>query len=103
MWHMYSKAAGLSAYQRDDNEHGGGDGSHNVGPHTRAVHEALEPAEVLLEEGAMVIVQHNLEMTLHISPCSVCSHRHKHLPCPCTSQQETTKAAALQFAKQDPA
>lgn len=32
------------AYQGDDDEHGGGDGSHDVGPHTRAVHEALEPA-----------------------------------------------------------
>ena len=53
------------AYQGDDDEHGGGDGSHNVGPHTRAVHEALEPAQVLLEEGAVVIIQHNLEVTLH--------------------------------------
>ena len=35
---------GSGAYQGDDDEHGGGDGSYDVGPHTRAVHEALEPA-----------------------------------------------------------
>ena len=54
----------MKAYQRDDDEHGGSDGSHNVGPHTRAVHEPLKPAEVLLEQWAVVIVQHNLEVAL---------------------------------------
>ena len=32
------------SYQGDDDEHGGGDCTHDVGPHTRAVHETLEPA-----------------------------------------------------------
>ena len=53
-----------TTYQGDDNEHGGGDGPHNVGPHTRAVHEPLEPAHVLLEEGAVLVVEHNLKVAL---------------------------------------
>ena len=57
-------ACRVNAYQGDNDEHGGGDGTHNVGPHTRAVHQPLEPAQILLEQRAVLIVQHNLEVTL---------------------------------------
>ena len=54
-------------HQGNDDEHGGGDSTHNVGPHTRAIHETLKPAQILLEQGAVVVVQHNLEVTLQSS------------------------------------
>ena len=58
---------GKDTHQGDDDEHGSGDGSNNVGPHTRAVHEALEPAQILLEQRAMIIVEHDLEVPLQAS------------------------------------
>ena len=50
--------------QRDGNEHGRRNGTHDIGPHSRAVHEALENAEVLLEQRAVLVGQHDLEVTL---------------------------------------
>lgn len=50
--------------QGNGNEEGGGDRSHDVRPHTTAVHNALEEGEATLEEGAVVVAQHYLEMTL---------------------------------------
>lgn len=63
-------------HQGDDDEHGGGDGAHNVSPHPRAVHQALEPAQVFLKQGAVIVVQNNLEVTLqqqtaHRAHCQV--------------------------------
>lgn len=49
---------------RNDDEGGGGDGSNNVGPHSRAVHDAHGPAELGLEQRAVHPVEHDLEVTL---------------------------------------
>lgn len=57
----------MEPHQRDDDEHGSGDGSNNVGPNTRAVHEPLEPAQVFLKQWAVLVVEHNLKVTLHSS------------------------------------
>lgn len=61
----------METHQGDDDEHGGSDGSHNVGPNARAVHEPLEPTQVLLEQWAVLVVEHNLKVTLHGSISAV--------------------------------
>ena len=57
--------AGPDGDQGHCNEEGRGNGSHDVGPHSAAVHDALEDGQAALEEGAVVVAQHDLEMALH--------------------------------------
>jgi len=45
----------------------GGDGSHDIGPHSSAVHDAVEPAQVALEQRAVLPAEHNLKVTLRSS------------------------------------
>ena len=59
------KDASPDGEQGYDDEEGGCDGPHNVGPHPRAVHDAHEGGQALHHEGAVLAGQHNLEMTLH--------------------------------------
>ena len=55
----------MKAYQRNDDEGGGRDGSTHVGPDTAAVQNAHPPGQLTLEQGAHLGVKHDLEVTLH--------------------------------------
>lgn len=54
----------MGAYQGDDDEGGGGGETHDVGPDTRHVQDAHAPGQALLQQGASLLVQGNLEVTL---------------------------------------
>lgn len=56
---------------RDEDEEGRADGVDNVGPNAGAVHDAHGPGEPLLEEGAVVPVEHDLEVTLRDPKCTL--------------------------------
>lgn len=55
----------MKAYQRDDDEGGGRDGSTHIGPDTTAVQNTHPPRQLALEQGAHLGVEHDLEVTLH--------------------------------------
>ena len=48
----------------DDDEGGRGDGSHNVGPHARDEHHLHEEGESGLVQRAVLLAEHDLEVTL---------------------------------------
>ena len=52
------------AHQGNGDEHGGGDGADDVRPDTGAVHEPLEEGQAALEQGAVLVGQHHLEVPL---------------------------------------
>ncbi len=53
----------------DDDEGGCGDGSHDVGPHSRDVQHLHEEGQPGLVQGAVGLVEHDLEVTLHQPNC----------------------------------
>ena len=54
---------------RNDDESGSGDGSNNIGPHSRAVHDAHGPAQLGLEQWAVRPIEHDLEVALCKHDC----------------------------------
>ena len=48
----------------DENEGGGGNGAHDVGPDPGAVHDAHGPAQLALEQRAVLVAEHDLEVAL---------------------------------------
>ena len=63
-WVQCTAAVCQEAHQGNCNEHGGGDGAHDVGPDAGAVHQALEEGQAALEQGAVLVGQADLEVAL---------------------------------------
>ena len=56
----------------DDDEGGRGDGSDNVGPHSRNKHHLHEETQPLLRKWAVLLVEDDLEVTLQKARMSIC-------------------------------